>query len=245
MILERPGALSVAARPREPRQPPSDAGFKQATRVQESLLAPLERRCLRWLASRMPASIGPDTLTLLGLFAMVMGGLSYALAKQAPLWLWAVNFWLAVNWFGDSLDGTLARYRDRQRPRYGYYVDHMIDAVGSLLLIGGLGLSGLITERVAMGVLAGFLLLMINSYLAAHTIERFNVSFFKFSPTEMRILLAIGNAYAYRKPYVTFLGARHLFFDVGCVIAIIGMALFLIVSVAINTVTLYRIERLE
>src|SRR5436853_1272245 len=151
--------------------------FQEATRIQQSLLAPLERRCLRWLASGMPSWVGPDTLTVLGLFAMLMGGLSYALARYSPVWLWVVNFWLAVNWFGDSLDGTLARYRNRLRPRYGFYVDHMMDAIGSLFLIGGLALSGLISESIAMGVLIGFLLLMIDSYLAAHTIRRFNLSF--------------------------------------------------------------------
>ena len=219
--------------------------FQEATRIQQSLLAPLERRCLRWLASGMPSWVVPDTLTVLGLFAMLMGGLSYALARYSPVWLWVVNFWLAVNWFGDSLDGTLARYRNRLRPRYGFYVDHMMDAIGSLFLIGGLALSGLISESIAMGVLIGFLLLMIDSYLAAHTIRRFNISFGKFSPTEMRILLAIGNAFACIKPFVTFLGARRLFFDAACGIAIIGMGVFLIVSVSINTATLYKAERLD
>ena len=245
-IQERSAGGALVPAPLQVKSPSSTgAEFKEAARVQESFLAPIERRCLRWLCSRMPASIGPDTLTLLGFAAMLMGGVSYALAKSAPLWLWAVNLCLAVNWFGDSLDGTLARYRDCQRPRYGFYVDNMIDAIGSLILIGGLAMSGLVSERVAMGVLAGFLLLMINSYLAAHTIRRFNISVLKFSPTEMRILLAAGNAFAWRKQYVMFLGAKHLFFDVACTIAIIGMAVFLIVSVAINTVTLYRIERLK
>ncbi|PYP86537.1 MAG: hypothetical protein DMF61_12700 [Blastocatellia bacterium AA13] len=92
--------------------------FQEATRIQQSLLAPLERRCLRWLASGMPSWVVPDTLTVLGLFAMLMGGLSYALARYSPVWLWVVNFWLAVNWFGDSLDGTLARYRNPHTARH-------------------------------------------------------------------------------------------------------------------------------
>jgi phosphatidylglycerophosphate synthase len=149
-----------------------------------------------------------------------------------------------VNWFGDSLDGTLARVRKRQRPRYGFYVDHMVDSFGALFVIGGLGISGYASERVALALLISFLLLSINSYLATYTRGTFHLSFWKFSPTEIRILLAIGNAVALWKPRVTVFGIEARFFDVGGVIAAVAMGVVLVVSVAQHTAALYREEKL-
>ena len=218
--------------------------FREAVRHQESWLAPLERRCLLWLAHRMPAWVSPDHLTLLGFAALLFAGLSYAAAPWWPPALLVVNLWLAVNWFGDSLDGTLARVRNQTRPRYGFYVDHMVDSFGALFLIGGLALSGTVSERVAVALLVSFLLLSINSYLATYTLGTFRLSFWKFSPTEIRILLAIGNAVALWKPTVTVLGIPARFFDVGGFIAVIAMAVVLVVSVAQNTAALYREEKI-
>lgn len=223
-----------------------NTGFREAERKQESVLAPLERRCLRWLALRMPDWVGPDHLTLLGFAALFFAGVSYWLAQWWPPMLLLVDLWLAVNWFGDSLDGTLARVRNRQRPRYGFYVDHMVDSFGALFLIGGLALSGYMSEPVAMALLVSFLLLSINSYLATYTLGAFHLSFWKFSPTELRILLAVGNAVALERPTVSLFGAFHpplRFFDVGGVVGAAVMALALVVSVARNTAALYREER--
>jgi archaetidylinositol phosphate synthase len=210
--------------------------------VQESLLAPLESRCLRWLARRMPASISPDHLTLLGFSAQLLGGVCYAVASRWPVCLLAVNAFIALNWFGDSLDGTLARFRNKLRPRYGFYVDHMTDTFGALFLICGLAISGYITERVAIAMLVGFLMLSVNTYLATYTIGTFALSFCKFSPTEMRILLAIGNTYAFYHPVVHFLGRERLFFDVAGTIASVSMAVVVVASTIRNTVLLYRAE---
>jgi archaetidylinositol phosphate synthase len=221
-----------------------NAGFKDARRVQESLLAPLESRSLRWLARRMPASFSPDHLTLLGFVAQLLGGVSYALSGRWPVCLLAVNVFIALNWFGDSLDGTLARFRNKLRPRYGFYVDHMTDTFGALFLIFGLALSGYVTERVAIAMLVGFLMLSVNTYLATYTIGTFRLSFWKFSPTEMRILLAIGNTYAFYHPVVHFLGRERLFFDVAGIIASVSMAVVLVASTVHNTVLLYRAEPL-
>lgn len=218
-------------------------GFREAARKQESLLAPLERRCLRWLAVRMPDWVTPDHLTLLGFAALLLAGLSYWLAKGWPPALLLVNCWLAVNWFGDSLDGTLARVRNRQRPRYGFYVDHMVDSFGALFLIGGLALSGYMAERVALALLLSFFLLSINSYLATYTLGTFHLSFWKFSPTELRILLAAGNAVALWRPKVHLFGLWERFFDVGGTVAVAAMAVVLLVSVARNTAALYREEK--
>jgi archaetidylinositol phosphate synthase len=227
---------------RRPSQETAHFQFRDAKRVQESLLAPVESRCLRWLAQRVPASIGPDHLTLLGFAAQLLGGISYALAGRWRICLLVVNLFIALNWFGDSLDGTVARMRNKLRPRYGFYVDHMTDTFGALFLICGLALSGYVTERVALAMLVGFLMLSVNAYLATYTIGTFRLSFWKFSPTEMRILLALGNAYALYHPVVRFLGRERLFFDVAGTIASLSMAVVVVASTIRNTVLLYRAE---
>jgi len=219
------------------------AEFKSAVRQQSSLLAPLERVCLSWLARKMPLWVKPDHLTLLGFGAMLVAGVCYALAKWWPPALLIVNLCLAINWFGDSLDGTLARVRDKQRPRYGFYVDHIIDAFGILVIICGLALSGYMTWTIALAVLVVYFLISIDVYLATYTIGTFKLSFYKISPTELRILLAIGNIRAMSHPTAHALGDSYLFFDIGAVVAMVLMAVVLVVSVTRNTITLYRAER--
>lgn len=218
--------------------------FHNAARCQESILAPLEKRCLIWLARRMPAQVGPDHLTLLGFAAMALAGICYWLAGWWPPALLTVNVWLAVNWFGDSLDGTLARERGKQRPRYGFYVDHMVDTFGALFLIGGLVWSGLMSPWLAVAMLLGFYLLSINVYLATYTLGTFQLSFWKLSPTELRLLLAIGNAVAFVRPQVHVFGIPLRFFDVSAAVAVVAMAVVLIVSVVRNTRELYEMEKL-
>ena len=117
-------------------------------RIHTSLLASIEKRCLIWMAHRLPAAINSDHLTALAAPAMLAAGLCYWIAPVGPLALWGVVVMLAVNWFGDSLDGTLARVRHQERPRYGFYVDHVLDAVGLLFLIGGLMLGGFMSPAI-------------------------------------------------------------------------------------------------
>ncbi|MBI3896348.1 MAG: CDP-alcohol phosphatidyltransferase family protein [Acidobacteria bacterium] len=218
--------------------------FRNAARCQESLLAGLEKKCLLWLAQRMPAWVNSDHLTLLGFAAMFLAGVCYALAGEWPVLLLVVNLWLAVNWFGDSLDGTLARVRNQQRPRYGFYVDHMVDSFSALFLVSGLAFSGYMDGWVALALLVSFYLLSINTYLATYTLGTFQLSFWKFSPTEMRILLAVGNGVALVRPTVYIFGPPLRFFDVAGVIAVASMVLVLIVSVTRNTLELYRAEKI-
>jgi phosphatidylglycerophosphate synthase len=206
-------------------------------------MAPLERRALAWLASRTPQCINPDHLTLIGFAAMAMAAVSYAAARWWAPSLLIVNLWIVINWLGDSLDGTLARVRNKQRPRYGFYVDHIVDAFGSLFITCGLAFSGYMTPAVAMALLIAFSLLSINVYLATYTIGTFRLSHYKFSPTELRILLAAGNVIVMLKPTVQVFGQRHLFFDVAAVMAIALMAALLVVSAVQNTIHLYRAER--
>jgi archaetidylinositol phosphate synthase len=218
--------------------------FSNAQREQTSVLAPLERATLIGLAKRMPAWINSDHLTMLGFVAMFLAGVSYAASRWNPRMLLLVNVCLALNWFGDSLDGTLARYRNRQRPRYGFYVDHIIDTFGTLFLITGLAISGYMSERVAAFMLVVFLMLAINSYLAAHTLGIFKISHWKFGPTEIRLVLCIGNIYLLYHPFTHLFHRVYLLFDVGGVVSIAGMSLMLVVSSIQNTYNLYQLERL-
>ncbi|MEK6410337.1 MAG: CDP-alcohol phosphatidyltransferase family protein [Acidobacteriota bacterium] len=224
-------------------EPQLNPEFKSAVRQQTSMLAPLERVCLSWLAGHMPGWVKPDHLTLLGLAAMLAAGVCYALARWWPPALLIVNLCLALNWFGDSLDGTLARARNKQRPRYGFYVDHIIDAFGILFVICGLALSGYMSWTIALATLVTYFMLSIDVYLATYTIGTFKLSFYKFSPTELRILLAIGNIRAMGHPTTHVLGDTYLFFDIGAIVGVALMAVVLLVSVTRNTITLYRAER--
>jgi phosphatidylglycerophosphate synthase len=219
------------------------ARFKQANRIQQSLLARAEKHALIWLAERTPAFINSDHLTLLGLAAQIMAGVSYALAGQNRTWLLAVIAFLALNWLGDSLDGTLARVRQHQRPRYGFYVDHMVDAFGALALMGGLALSGYMHPFIAIGLLIAFLMLSTQSYLATYTLGEFRLSFWSFGPTELRVLLAVGNLALFRWP--TVLKPHYRLFDIGGAIGLIGMTLMLLCFTARNTFRLYQEEKIQ
>jgi len=177
-----------------------DKAFRDAQREQTSILAPLERAALYGFARRMPAWVNSDHLSLLGLIGMIGAGACYTFSKRNPLMLHVVNVFIFLNWFGDSLDGTLARYRNRQRPRYGFYVDHIIDTYGALFLLFGLALSGYMSERVAGGLLIVYFMLAINSYLAAYSLRLFKISQWKMGPTEIRLLLMIGNVFLIYHP---------------------------------------------
>jgi archaetidylinositol phosphate synthase len=220
-------------------------GFANAIRLQESFTARAERRALAWLAARLPSWINSDHLTLVGFVAMILAGASYALVRTNRAGLILATFFLAVNWFGDSLDGTLARLRNRQRPRYGFYVDHMIDTLGGLFLMGGLAISGMVDWRIALGMFVAFLMLSVEVYLAAYTLGTFRLSFAKCGPTEIRILLAIGNTALWLHPNARMFGLSYRVFDAGGVIAITGMSLMVIVSTILNTVKLYHAESLD
>src|SRR5918912_3573253 len=219
-----------------------DAEFKNVPRLQASLTAKAERRALNYLAARLPQWVNSDHLTLLGLAAMLTAGVCYAAARWWPPAMLLVNLWLAVNWFGDSLDGTLARLRNRQRPRYGFYVDHIVDALGILAILCGLALSGYMSWVVALTFLVAYFLLCIDVSLATYTIGAFRMAYCRLGPTEIRILLAIGNVAAFLHPRTQLLG-DHLLFDVSTLIATAMLAVITITSIARNTATLYRAER--
>src|SRR5262250_1974329 len=186
--------------------------FRAATRTQKSFLAAAEKKTLLWLAARTSAWINSDHLTLLGLAAMAGAGAGYWWSRVNPAGLFVAIGCLALNWLGDSLDGTLARFRNCQRPRYGFYVDHIVDAFGALFLLGGLALSGYMSPVVAIGLLVAYLLLSIEVYLASYTLGDFKISYFKMGPTELRLLLAIGNLALLWKSTVHLFGRSYRLF---------------------------------
>jgi phosphatidylglycerophosphate synthase len=220
---------------------PMDPGSK---RVQESFLAPIEKKVLLWLAARMPRWINSDHLTLIGLLSMFLAGLSYIRAEESPAFLFLASFFIVLNWFGDSLDGTLARYRQTLRPRYGYYVDHIVDAFGTLFLIGGLGLSSYMDLTLSLLLIIAYFLMSIQIYLATNVFQVFQISFWKISPTEIRIGLIVANGYVYIRPTMTLLGEDRLFFDMVGFASIAVMLLVLVVTTVRNTARLYREEKI-
>ncbi len=223
-------------------EPPA---FEEAQRELRSLTAAVEKKALIWLAQRMPPWVNSDHLTALGLLAMLLAGAFYAGSGRRPWLLHLVNLSLAVNWFGDSLDGTLARVRNRTRPRYGFYVDHLVDAFGALFLLVGLALSGLMSERVALALLIVYYLLSINIYLATYALGVFKISYGVLGGTELRILLILGNLLVLRLPYVTIAGEPYRLFDVAGGLSAVILAFVTLRSAIQVTRRLYETERLE
>jgi phosphatidylglycerophosphate synthase len=219
-------------------------GFTPARRVNQALTASLEKRALQWMAHHAPRWLTSDQLTLLGFLAQIAAGAAYAFSGYHRYALLLVNLCLVLNWFGDSMDGTLARIRCQQRPRFGFYVDHMVDVLGATALMFGLGFSGFAHWQVAVAMLIGFLLLSSESYLATYTLSRFQLSQGIFGPTEIRILLIIGNLALLHSPYATLFGHRMLLFDLGGAIAAICMFAMVIFLTARHTAQLYREEPL-
>ena len=223
----------------------NEGAFENARRVNEALTARMEKRALQWMAERAPTWVSSDQLTVLGLSAQIGAGVCFALSRYDRSFLLAVIACLALNWLGDSLDGTLARVRRQERPRYGFYVDHIVDVLGSVALMCGLAWSGLLHPATAMAMLIAFLVLSSESYLATYTLKRFELSQGIFGPTEIRILLAMGCLAALRSPYATVFGHRMFLFDLGGMIATLGMAGMAAAVTARHTAQLFRQEPLK
>lgn len=218
------------------------AGFKQAERENTGALASAEKRTLLKIAGNLPAWVNSDHLTALGFLSLAAAGASYWYASVNRYALLAVIVFLIFNWFGDSLDGTLARVRNKQRPRYGFYVDHILDAIGMFLLMSGIALSGYITPAVAFAFLIVYLLMSIEVYLATYCVGKFHLSYWSFGPTELRILLSIGNLVLLWQPYSKIFGREYLLFDVGFSIGTVVLSLILIQATVKHIVQLYKEE---
>ncbi|HEY0671845.1 MAG TPA: CDP-alcohol phosphatidyltransferase family protein, partial [Longimicrobiales bacterium] len=171
--------------------------MKEHQRTSEFILAPFERYALPRLAKALPKWVMPDHLTGLGLLASTIIAVAYMFSNRDPLWLWVASGALVVQWFGDSLDGTLARTRKIERPRYGYYLDHLTDAYSTLAIGLGLGLSPYMLLAVGLAIVTAYLILSINVYLETYVFGEFSFSYGKLGPTEVRVLLILLNSFAY------------------------------------------------
>jgi archaetidylinositol phosphate synthase len=168
-----------------------------APREKTFLLARPEGRLLEWIARRLPAWVMPDHLTALGVLAAIGIAVAYALSNGDPMWLWAASGLLVVHWLGDSLDGTLARVRRTERPKYGYYLDHLVDAIATALIGVGLGLSPYMLLVTGLVLVIAYLVLSINTYLETNTLGVFSLGYGRLGPTEARVgLIAINTVLA-------------------------------------------------
>ena len=217
-------------------------GFHEAQRHLAGLTAHAEKRALLWLAPRTPGRVTSDHLTLLGLLAMVACGVLYGLSARHPWLLLLVNASLVLNWLGDSLDGTLARFRGVERPRFGFYVDHLVDAFGVLFVLGGLAFSGLMSPLVAAVFLIAYYLLSIETYLATYSIGRFKISWGPVGGTELRIVLAVVNVLVFVQPRVFVGGSSWLVFDALGLGASAGLGVLAVVAGVRGTRALARQE---
>lgn len=241
MIYAAVGTLKGIEESKASNQSAND--FNEAHRDQNSFLTALEKSTLRWMAKRIPPWINSDHLTALGFLSMILAGVSYSLSRSNPNYLYAASVFIIINWFGDSLDGTLARYRNKLRPRYGFYVDHILDTFSTFFLLGGLALSGYVSPVISGLLLISYLMLSIQVYLATYAIGKFKMSFAWFGPTELRLLLIVGNLALVSCPEITILGNNVLLFDLGSVIGIVFIFVILVHSSVTNIAYLYRKER--
>jgi len=216
--------------------------FKEARREVQGVTAGAEQRAIRFFCERMPAWVQSDHLTALGLAATAGIGIAYALSRYAPAWLHVVNLMLVVNWFGDSLDGSLARFRRAERPRYGFYVDHIVDAVGALMVVGGLAASGLMSFAFAAVLLIAYYLMAIHVYLATYTAGTFKISYGAIGGTELRILLAAANLAAMAWPRLAVAGFEMRLFDAAAAIVTAGLFGIFMVSASRLALALRRQE---
>jgi archaetidylinositol phosphate synthase len=161
------------------------------TRIQENLTAAVERRILNWICARLPLWWTPDRLTALGFFGAVVIGIGYVLSNWGVNWLWLSVFGFCLNWFGDSLDGSVARFRKIERPNYGYFIDHSLDALANTIFILGMGLSPYLRMDTALFGLCGYLLLSIHTFISAKIFGVMNLTYLGGGPTEVRIMLIV------------------------------------------------------
>ncbi len=211
-----------------------------AAREKTFLLARPEGRVLEWIARRLPAWVMPDHLTALGVLAAIGIAGAYALSNQDPVWLWAASGLLVVHWLGDSLDGTLARVRKTERPRYGYYLDHLVDAIATALIGLGLGLSPYMLLASGLVIVIAYLVLSINTYLETNTLGVFSLGYGRLGPTEARVgLVAVNTLLA--------LGVVPAAFGMGLLdFVVLGITALMLAALAVRAFrNLRELARLE
>jgi len=214
-------------------------------RENKILLGFLERPALRWLAANMPNWVTPDLLTWIGIGASILIFISYILTNISPWFLWLASFGFVLNWFGDSLDGTLARYRKIERPRYGFLVDHWIDAISAVLIFLGLGLSPYVDTLIASFAVIGYLLVSIMVYLITYVTGVFTMTNAFIGPTEIRLLAIILNTIVFFSGEITH--NLPFFGEVSLYTWVVGaLALLLFLYFMINTsIQVYKLKLLD
>jgi phosphatidylglycerophosphate synthase len=220
------------------------SGTQGEARDQSSVLAGVERRVLDWIIPRLPGWVTPDLLTGGALLAMAIAGFAYAGASERPWLLHVVNACLFIHWFGDSTDGGLARHGKRSRPRYGFYVDHMSDAVGAFFLSIGAALSGIMSPWLAVLLVVLYLLLAVHSYLSTYALGVFHLSYGGVGPTELRLALGLLNLLVLWTPTVTWNGRAVYTFDLVGIPMAVALAAILVFQIARTTARLHRMERI-
>lgn len=209
-------------------------GKEQSKRIQTSILNGVERKVLVWLAERQPRWVVSDTLTFVGFLGSVIIALGYILTNLDYRWLWLASLGFVINWYGDSLDGSVARVRKTQRPVYGFYIDHTMDVINEIFMLVGVGLSMLMRFDIAMLILVMYLALTINVDTNAHLKNEFKLTYGGFGPTEFRILVIIVNTlFIFIRPLREFVADITLF---GHSISLSAMDIFGIAVLAILTI---------
>ena len=200
-----------------------------AVRIQTSLLNASEKKVLVWLAKRQPEWMTSDMLTAIGTVGAVIIAVGYILSGYNINFLWLSSFGFIVNWYGDSLDGTLARVRNRQRPIYGYYIDHTVDCLDEFMIFIGIGLSGLMNFELSLMILALYFMLTINVSINAHLKKEFKLTYARLGPTEFRILAILANTVLVLIPSLTEFSLFGLsFLDyVGIVVFLVLLIIYL------------------
>jgi phosphatidylglycerophosphate synthase len=214
-------------------------------RITQTLLSVIEQPLIRWMVSRLPLWVTPDKLTVLGLFGSILICLGYYLSNFSNMYLWLSSFGFFLNWFGDSLDGSLARYRKIERPKYGFYIDHAMDSVTIVLIGIGAGLSPYARFDLAVLALTAYLLLSILVYLNTHVSGVFKISFYGFGPTEIRVFIVLVNTliFFWGAGQFTFRGFDITILDVAAIFLSIILFLFFIVSMIVDGHKLKREEQ--
>ena len=202
--------------------------IKDHERVNDILLGPLERPALQWLAAHMPAWMTPDILTGIGTFGAVLIAVSYWLTNYSEWFLWLASLGLVINWFGDSLDGTLARYRKIERPKYGFFIDHTVDALNETIIFLGFGLSSYLSFEIACLALIGYLLMSVLVYVTTAVSGVFKISYGKLGPTEIRAIAILINIFIFfvGNPSINLPTGRTTLVDLA--VLIVALALFFI-----------------
>lgn len=214
------------------------------TRVNKILLGPLERPALAWLAKKMPAWVTPDLLTMTGFAATIIIAASYILSHRNPAFLWLASFGIILNWFGDSLDGTLARYRKIERPNYGFFIDHTMDGLGEVIVMMGIGLSPYVDFRIALIALVGYMLMANLVYIITYVKGEFRISYIGLGPTEVRVILIITNAIIFfmGNPTIqTRWGEYSIYNAVMIGLAVLLYSIYIVVTY-LNAVALAKLE---